>query len=378
MNRYDVIVIGLGGMGSAAAYQLAKRGEKVLGIERFHKAHNQGSSHGKTRVIRQAYYEDPAYVPLLLRAYELWREIEHESGQELLFVTGGLMMGAPESEVVSGSIRSAQEYGLEHEILDADDIHRRYPPFTPPPSTIALYEKMAGFLRVEASVAAYCDRAAELGADLHFEEPVRSWEASDTDVTVSTDSGDYIADSLAICPGAWAPDLLVDMGLPLEVERQILFWFDAVGGVEPFALGKFPIYMWECDNGRLFYGFPSVDGPHGGVKVAFHYKGIACTPDTIDRTVHQEEIESMRAQLAGRLPALHSTCLETATCMYTNTPDKHFVIARHPQHERVTVACGFSGHGYKFASVVGEVVADLVIDGATRHSIDLFRPQRLV
>jgi sarcosine oxidase len=377
-SHFDVIVIGLGGMGSAAAYQLASRGQRVLGLERYTPAHDQGSSHGQSRVIRQAYYEDPAYVPLLLRAYELWRSIERESGKKLLTVTGGLMIGLPGSHVVEGSIRSAQEHGLEHEVLDAREINQRFAPFTPKPGTIALYEKMAGFVRPEAAVSAYLERAAQLGATLQFEEPVAGWEITlSGSVKVKTAKGVYEATQLAIAPGAWAPEVLSDLNLPLEVERQVQYWFDPAGGSEPFRPDRFPIYMWDCDDGLLFYGIPSIDGPQGGVKVAFHYKGAVCTPHTIDRTVHPEEIDRMRSSLAARIPALNSACVATATCMYTNTPDKHFVIAGHPKHSQVTIACGFSGHGYKFASVVGEIMADLVIDGSTRHPIELFTPQRL-
>ena len=377
-KRFDVIVIGLGGMGSATAYQLAARGQHVLGLERYTAAHDQGSSHGKSRVIRQAYYEDPAYVPLLLRAYELWESIERESGKQLLTITGGLMIGPPGSHVVEGSIRSAQEHGLEHAVLDAAEIRRRFPPFTPDANMIGLYEKMAGFVRPEAAVGAYLNRAAQLGATLQFDELVVSWEVTDSgSVQVTTEKGVYEAERLAIAPGAWAPEVLADLNLPLKVERQVQYWFDPVGGIEPFLPDRFPIFMWECEDGLLFYGVPSIDGPCGGVKVAFHYKGATCTPHTIDRTVRQSEIDRMRHYLSTRIPALNSDCLKTITCMYTNTPDKHFVIAVHPQHEQVTIACGFSGHGYKFASVVGEIMADLVIDGSTPHPIELFTPDRL-
>lgn len=380
-QTYDVIVIGLGGMGSATAYQLAARGRRVLGLERHTPAHDRGSSHGQSRIIRQAYFEDPAYVPLLLRAYELWRQIERETGTQVLHVTGGLMIGAPESRVVQGAIRSAREWHLPHEILDAAAIRRRYPVFTPTSREIALYEAEAGYVRPEGSVAAHLERAAALGAELHFVEPVTGWEASPSGegVRVATERGVYEAGRLAISPGPWAPDLLSAMQLPLEVERQVMYWFDPVGGIEPFRPDHFPIYIWEIDDDVQFYGFPASDGPSDGAKVAyFRVPGErhVCTPETIERQVLPQEIALMRAAIADRLPALNGPFIQAKTCMYTNTPDEHFVIAPLPGHPQVAVAAGFSGHGYKFASVVGEIMADLTTEGATRHPIDLFTPGR--
>ncbi len=223
-NTFDVIVIGLGGMGSATAYQLTRRGKRVLGLERYTPAHNLGSSHGKSRIVRQAYFEHPAYVPLLMRAYELWEQIEQETGKNLLTLTGGLMLGLPESETVAGSILSARKHGLEHEILDAREIKRRFPPLQPSQETISLYEKKAGFVHPEHSVSAHLQRATELGATLHFEEPASSWEASASDdrVCVTTAKGCYEAEKLAIAPGAWAGEIF-NFALPLTVERQVMY-----------------------------------------------------------------------------------------------------------------------------------------------------------
>jgi sarcosine oxidase len=376
--HYDVIVIGLGGMGSATAYQLAERGKRVLGLERHKPAHAQGSSHGKSRIIRQAYFEDPAYVPLLLRAYELWRKIEHESDTQLLTITGGLMLGPPESRTVAGALRSAQEHGLAHEMLDAAEIARRFPPLRPEPDTIALYEELAGFLHPEASVTAHLRQAERLGATLRFEEPATAWEASPEGdrVRVTTARGSYEADRLVIAPGAWAPQLFVDLDLPLVIERNVLCWFEPIGGREPFLPDRFPIYIWETHSGLQFYGFPAQDGPPGGVKVALFRAGIETTPETIDRTVRVEELEPLRASLAAHIPALNGRLIEAITCMYTTAPDEHFIIGLHPRHPQVVVASPCSGHGYKFASVIGEILADLAIDGATRHPIGLFDIKR--
>ncbi len=373
----DVIVAGLGGMGSAAAYNLAGRGKSVLGLERFSPAHDRGSSHGRSRIIRQAYFEGAEYVPLLLRAYEHWERLERETGQELMTLTGGLMIGREEGDLVSGSAASADEHGLPYEMLDAGEIRRRFPAYAPDPETVALYEKKAGFVRPEETVRAHLDRAAALGADLRFEEPVLSWEATDGGVRVETPTASYEAERLVISPGAWAPRLLADLGLPLEVTRQVMFWFEPAGGLDLFVPERFPIFIWEPDDGNMFYGFPAQDDDRG-VKAAFFRAGGAPTdPETIDREVGEEEVAFLRGYLAEHVPDLAGPCLDAKACMYTNTPDEHFVISPHSDYPQVIVACGFSGHGYKFCGVVGEILADLATEGSTRHPIDLFSPARL-
>jgi sarcosine oxidase len=379
MASFDVIVIGLGAMGSAAAYQLARRGRRVLGLERYRPAHDQGSSHGQSRIIRQAYYEDPAYVPLLLRAYDLWWQLERDANESLLTITGGIMIGPPESRVVAGSIRSAQEHGLRHEILDAAEIGRRLPQLRPGPNIIALYERLGGVLYPEAAIRA-CLRLAEAhGATLRFEEPALTWEAAPSGdrARVTTAHGSYEAERLVIAAGAWAPELLAEAGLPLTVQRNVLYWFEPTSDRDAFLPDRCPIYIWEAEDGSSFYGFPMLPGSPTGVKVAFHNFGPYCTPATIDRQVHAHEIDTMRRWLAERIPGLSSGALvEAKTCMYTLTPDKDFLIGLHPQHAQVVLASPCSGHGFKFASVVGEIVADLAIEGATRQPIAPFTPGR--
>jgi sarcosine oxidase len=375
-NAYDVIVIGLGGMGSAAAYHLAARGQRVLGLEKFTPAHDRGSSHGGSRIIRQSYFEDPAYVPLLLRAYELWEQLAQDSGREVYRITGGLFSGPPDCLTVAGSLRAAREWGLEHEVLDAAEIASRFPNFTPQQGNIAIYEGKAGFARPEMTVQAHIDLAERAGATLHFGESVLEWTETSSGVRVTTDRGSYTAGQVVICPGAWAPQLLAEFNIPITIERQVLYWLDPIGGTAPFV--DHPIFIDEKANGMQIYGFPAIDGARGGVKVAFFRKGVVCTPETIDRTVHEDEIREMRDGVAELLPALDGPCLHSATCMYSNTPDEHFVIARHPDSANVTVACGFSGHGFKFVPVVGEILADLATTGSTNHPISLFDPRRLV
>lgn len=374
-TRFNVIVIGLGGMGSATVYQLAQRGQKVLGLEQFTPPHDRGSSHGKSRIIRQAYFEHPSYVPLLLRAYQLWQQIEQETKQDILVLTGGLMIGPPNSTTVTGSLRSAQEHGLAYELLDAQQIQNRFPLLHPDSGTIALFEAKAGFVRPEVSISAHLQRAVQLGADLHFEEPVLDWRANEHGVQVITAKGSYEADRLVIAPGAWAKQLL-KLEIPFVVERQVLYWFEPLRNRDQFSCDQLPIYIWETEDGIQFYGFPAYGDRAEGVKIAFFRMGEVCTPETIDRTVYVDEIEQMRQCLNRYIPDLNGTLLHTATCMYTNVPDQHFVIGLHPDYANVVIASPCSGHGFKFASVVGEILADLAIDGKTSHPLDLFRPDR--
>ncbi|MGB3633415.1 MAG: N-methyl-L-tryptophan oxidase [Rubrobacteraceae bacterium] len=372
-----MIIIGLGGMGSAAAYQLASRGKKVLGLEQYTPPHEWGSSHGRSRIIRQAYFEDPAYVPLLLRAYELWEQLEQDSGEDILTITGGLMMGGPDSDLVAGSRKSADEHDLPYEMLDASEIKRRFPVFEPTPDTVALYEERAGFVRPETSISAHLELAAQGGADLKFGEAVRSWSAdsSGEGVVVETDSGVYEAARLVVSAGSWASELLSELELPLEVTRQILFWFEP-DDITPFRPENFPVYIWEPEDGNTFYGIPAHDGERGVKATFFRADSIPCTPGTIDREVKEADVEFVREYMGRYLPRLNGKLLQSQTCMYTNTPDLHFVLAPHPRCPQVAVAAGFSGHGYKMSSVVGEILADLATDGETRHPIDLFSPTR--
>jgi len=360
---FDVIVVGLGGMGSAAAAHAASRGKRVLGVEQFQPAHDQGSSHGRSRVIRLAYFEHPAYVPLLRRAYELWRQLEQQTGRRLLQITGGLMIGRPESEVVAGSLRSAQEHHLDHEMLDATQIRSRFPALTPGRDIVALFEHEAGIVFPEEAIRAHLDFAVDNGAHLHFDERVEGWEvASSGTIDVRTSRGRYQADRLILAPGSWAQGLFKLDGLPLEVEPQQLHWFDPGGGPTPFMPDRFPIYIWDVGNGIQFYGFPADD--EGRVKVAFFRSKV-------------KGETAIRAALEPCIPALATgTLVETVSCKYTLTPDHHFVIGQHPDSANVVIASPCSGHGYKFASVIGEILADLAVAGSTRHPIGLFAPSR--
>jgi sarcosine oxidase len=376
MGSYDVIVIGLGGMGSAAAFHLANRGVKVLGLEQFTPAHTRGSSHGHSRVIRQAYFEDPAYVPLLIRAYELWDNLQTQFGEQLLFVTGGLMIGERSSDVFQGSLRSAREHDLVHEVLDADAIRRRFPELAPT-TEVGLFESVAGIVRPEAAVRAHLQLAESYGAELHFEEPVVTWRATANHVEVRTQSGTYEAGRLIVAPGAWASQLF-QQPLPLRVTQQTLYWFEPYSSLDLFRPPHFPIYIWQTHPGDEFYGFPalSLPGDPGGVKVAYFYRNLSAVPGEPTRPISNQDIEEMRSILRDRIPNLPGKLIHATRCLYTETPDHHFVICQHTDHSHVILASPCSGHGFKFCSVVGEILADLAFNGTTRHPIELFDPKR--
>jgi sarcosine oxidase len=291
------------------------------------------------------------------------------------------MIGDPDSPIVQGSMRSAHEHNLPHQILDAAEVHRRFPVFTPATNEIALYEEIGGMVYPEAAIRAHVRGAIAAGAELHFEEPVISWEASPSDdrVRVTTAQGTYEAERLVIAAGAYAPALLEGAGLPLTVKRNILYWFKPTRDAELFAPERCPIYIWDPVERPSFYGFPIIDGSPAGVKVAFHNFGPLCAPETIDRQVYPEEIARMRAWLASRMPAIADGELTgTATCMYTLTPDEDFLIDAHPQHPQILICSPCSGHGYKFASVVGEIMADMAQKGVTAHPIGKFSAGRFV
>lgn len=374
----DVAVVGLGGVGSAAAAHLAARGLDVVGLERFQPVHAMGSSHGRSRIIRQAYFEGADYVPLLRRTYELTERLGFDVGRELLHTVGGLFIGAESSRTVTGSRASAEEHGIAYELLDAAELRRRFPVLRPAVDDVALLEPGAGYVVPEDVVAAHHAVATRAGADLRFGAAVTSWAAdpSGEGVEVRTSDGTVRAGRLVLAPGAWASGLLADLGLPLVVERQVLGWFMPDGGVEPFLPGRLPIWIWEVPDGRQPYGFPALEAPERGVKLALFRGGPPCDPDTVDRTAGDVDVAPILDALGDRVAGLPGTRVDAAACLYTTTPDEHFVIGAHPEHPQVIVACGFSGHGFKFTPVIGELLADLVVDGATPHPIGLFDPRR--
>jgi sarcosine oxidase len=370
-------------MGSAAAYHLARRGQRVLGLDRFTLGHDRGSSHGGTRLVRRTYWEDPDYIPLAERSYELWRELERSSGKQLLFTTGGLLLGSPDCRMLTGAQAAAREWKLEHERLSAAEIRRRFPTLAPGPDTVGFFEPSAGVVSPEAAVAAHLRLAEAAGADLHFAEPAARWSATpDGGVTVATNRASYRADRLVICPGAWATPLLGDIGVPFAVQRVVVTWFHPEGGMTPFLPDRHPWWLWDVASAPhqlgfpgFIYGFPALDGPDGGVKMT-QVSEQPCSPEAVDRVVSPAEVEQVAALLRPRLGVQLGPLVRASVCIWTNTPDHHFVLATHPQHPQVVVAAGCSGHAFKFVPVIGEIAADLAVDGKTAHSIALFEASR--
>ncbi len=377
-GAFDVIVVGLGAMGSSAAYHLAKRGAKVLGLEARTAAHDKGSSHGESRIIRQAYFEDPAYVPLVLRAYELWEELEAESTEDLLNITGGVAIGSLESGLVKGCLKSAHTYGLAHDLFNANEMKRRFPQFALAEDEVAFHEEKAGYLRPEECIKQHLWCASRRGADLHFEEPVVSWAASESGegVSVITENRSYQAKSLVLSVGPWMNELVPDLPVPLRVSRRVMFWLRPTAQHSAFDKKAFPIFLWKPDQSPLFYGFPRIDET-GDPKVAIHSGDEDCTPSTIDRSIHPRDVAAIRSAIEFRIPALNGEVSRAVTCMYTMTPDEHFIIDAHPRHPQVIIAAGFSGHGFKFSSVFGEILSDLATTRNTSSDIGLFSCSRV-
>ncbi len=358
---YDTIVVGLGAHGSAAAYHLAKRGVSVLGLERFSRGHTLGSSGGLSRIIRLSYYEHPDYVPLLRRAWQLWRDLEKESGESLLTQTGGLYLGPPEGALVLGALASAQKHRLAHEMLDAADLRRRYPLFHVDDDWIGLVDVQAGWLAPERSIEAHLRMAERRGASLRFEEPVQSWERDGDGVRVTTARDVHRAQRLVLTAGAWMADLLPALAPHLWVERNVLFWFEPKSDVEAFA--KLPVWIMEdvvraqgFPAYRLFYGFP-YNTEHGFKLAGLHF-GDRVDPNTVEREPLGIDEERVRAMLRRRIPLAEGERRLAKVCMYTNSPDTFFIIDRVPDAPGV-YASACSGHGFKFASAIGELLADM-------------------
>ena len=372
-NRFDVIVIGVGGMGSAACFELARRGLHVLGLEQFPLVHELGSSHGLTRIIRTAYYEHPNYVPLLRRAFARWYELERLRGVHLLTECGCLSLGRPASEVVAGVRQAAQLHHLSIELLVGNALRERYPQFHFADDYVGVLERQAGFLYVEECVRSHIHAARMYGADIRAEEPVVAWSSSGDSVTVTTAKETYHAAKLVLTAGPWAGQLLANHGAHLRVMRQTLLWFSTEDDRQ-FQRDCFPIFIAEVPEGH-FYGLPAIDS--AGLKIARHYGAPELlSPDAIDRATCAEDEIPVRAFIKAHLPTVTGRLRRAQACIYTLSPDRHFIIDVHPEHKTVALAAGFSGHGFKFASVVGEILADLAENGRTALPIDMFRFDR--
>jgi sarcosine oxidase len=372
-KQFHAIVVGVGGVGSPTVYELAKRGKRVLGLERFDVPHDMGSSHGHTRIIRLAYYEHPSYVMLLRRAYELWREIQSHVGEQLLHITGSLDAGPSDSWVFKGSLQSCLEHNLPHEVLTGKQIAQRFPGYKLPHETLAVLQPDGGFLVPERCIVSYAEAAQALGAEIHGRERVLEWQPLGERVRVTTDRDVYEADRLVITAGAWNSTLLDCLDGLLEPERQVLAWLQP-SRPEYFAAERFPVFNLLVPEGR-YYGFPIHRIP--GFKFGrYHHLEEFIDPEVIDREPNLRDEQVLRDLAERYFPDGAGPTMTLKSCMFTNTPDHHFIIDLHPRYPQVSFTSPCSGHGFKFASVIGEIMADLAERGETRHNIELFRLDR--
>jgi sarcosine oxidase len=373
-THYDTIIIGIGAMGSATAHQLAKRGNRVLGLEKYDIPNAMGSSHGVNRIIRMAYFEDPSYVPLLSRSYELWRELETTADTRILKVTGGIDASAGDNRVFLGSLESCRIHNLDHEILTGAEVNNRFPGYQLPDEYMAVYQPDGGYVMSESAIVAHVESALRNGADIRAREPVVGWEPKGDGVQVTTSRGQYTADRLVVTVGAWSMgllDLLAGQAIP---ERQVLAWFQPN---EPahYTPDRFPVFILEVPEGH-FYGFPVETIP--GFKIGlYHHLNENVDPDAMEREPNAADEAPLREATERYFPGAAGSTMTLKSCLFTNSPDEHFIVDLHPGLPQVAVAAGFSGHGYKFASVMGEILADLAIDGSTVHDTGLLGFDRL-
>ncbi|MCB1098219.1 MAG: N-methyl-L-tryptophan oxidase [Verrucomicrobiae bacterium] len=377
--KFDTIVAGVGSVGAAACYHLARRGARVLGVEQFNIPHVRGSHHGHSRMIRQAYYEHPDYVPLLRRSYELWEELQSGSALSPFFhLTGGLYIGSDDGTIVAGSRLAAEQHGLEYEMLDAGEVKNRFPAFAPDCNHTGFYETKAGFLVPERAISAHAEAATNLGATLVTGETVEGWTAHQDHVEVRTSLATYQADQLVIASGAWTGEVAAELGIELKVTRQVLAWFEPLGDRARFAPENLPCWFIETEPPYGHYGFPVMPGDFG-LKVALHRPGSPIELAHLSAEDHQprqDEIDGLRTVLERYLPGCAGDLIHTCTCRYTNSPDGHFIIGKHPRHDRISIACGLSGHGFKFSSVIGEILADLALFGRSALAVEFLSPAR--
>jgi sarcosine oxidase len=373
MAQFDVVVVGLGAVGGAALHQLARRGVKVAGIERFVPGHDRGSSHGESRIIRLGYFEHPSYVPLLRRTYALWRELEAASATKLLHLTGIAEIGPPGGTVVSGTLAASRMHGLPHEMMDAAETMRRFPAFKIPSDYVGVFQPDGGFIAIEPAISVMLSQAQAAGAEIRTSVEVLSIAQHGGGVRIETTQGDIDARNVIVAAGPWIKQLLPDLPAPLRVTRQVMAWFQPLDPA-PFVNGRFPVFLLESRHG-VHYGFPPF--VNGAVKIAKHYhRDELADPDGVDRTVSSSDEALIRPAIEEHIPAANGPIAAAQTCLYTMTPDHDFLIDRLPGARNIIVASPCSGHGFKFAPVVGEILADLTLSGGTRHDISRFRFNR--
>jgi sarcosine oxidase len=369
MKRFDAIVVGVGGMGSATAYHLVKRGIRVLALEQFGLNHTNGSSHGKTRITRAAYGEDPSYVPLVERANELYFELERASGLRTILLNGGLMVGKPDSTIITGPTASAKVHSLPFKLMSRREVMDTYPVFAPSEDEVGFFDPGAGIVFPENCIEAHVDLAVEEGAEVHFDERVLNWRADSDIIRVKTENAEYEGEKLVLASGSWTKGLVTDFALPLSMERQVVFWFEPTRAKELYSGDRMPVFGWLYPDGRNYYGISDLGD---GVKAAIHHRGEAATPETLRRRVDENDEAVVRSFLKEHIPGLDGPTRSSATCIYTNTPDRDFIIDFHPLHKNVLIVSPCSGHGFKFTSSIGEAVSEMVTRGSAHLDLSRF------
>ncbi len=379
-QRFDVAVVGLGAMGSAAAHRLALRGQRVIGFDRFRPPHVFGSTHGDSRGIREAYYEDPSYVPFVRRAYELWDELAETIGQPLFRRTGALTLGVGGASMVRGVLASAREHDIDVDVLDAGELRRRYPAILAEDDTVGVLEHRGGMIDIDTALSGQLDQAAQHGAELHFDEPVERWlplSMGDVEspIVIDTSSGRYEAERMVVTAGAWNAGLVGKLQLPLRVTRQVMFWFEPRRNREQFVEGALPFWMWERGPQDFAYGFPDIGK---GFKLGHHQPLDEVDPNDYPREITEADESNVRDWLSRTFPDVGGELLRAETCLYTNTPDAHFLIDIHPKRPNIVLASPCSGHGFKFSPAIGEALADLSMHRETAHDLSLFSIDRFI
>ncbi len=372
---YDAIVIGVGGMGSATVYHLARSGCKVLGLEQFGIPHAFGSSHGSTRIIRMAYSEGPEYVPLLRAAYQYWREIEDIAGASILHVTGGLDIGSETSWTIAGSRKSCLENDLEFEELDSAGVNSRFPGYRLPASLRAIYQPAGGYVLSEVAIEAYVAAARGLGAEIVTNSRVSGWERHSAGLRVDTTGGQYEAKRLVITAGPWVGKLLNDLREVCRPERQVMLWTEPTRTMV-FEPGQFPVFNMETPSGR-YYGFPNDRAEGFKIGKYYHLRQRVGDPYRLDRECHPEDEAVLREAIKKYFPEANGSTRKMAACMFTNSPDGHFILDRYPGESDIFVAAGFSGHGFKFCSVIGKIMTDFCLDQQPSWEIRRFGLERV-
>lgn len=372
-GTFDVIIVGVGAHGSAAMYHLAaKRGCSVLGLEQFGIAHSQGSSHGLSRIIRLMYHEHPSYVPLLRRAYENWKELEEITGSDILHITGGLDIsqpGKPHEQTFLNACKTAELHDIDHEVLEPSEVHGRFPGYRLPDDFKSVYQEQSGIVAPERAIIAHVKAALQHGAVLRENEPMQSWRPEGSGVIVKTTKGEYRAKKLVLSAGAWLPEMVPQLQAVVEVERQVIAWFE-VDDPDLFK-ENFPISIITDERGT-YYIFPPFDDPGLKIGLMNHLKEVT-QADELDRNITARDEEALREAVARYFPHANGRMTRAVACMFTNATDLHFIIDKHPNHEQVIICQACSGHGYKFASVIGEIIAELAVDGKTRFNIDMHK-----